>query len=624
MILEALFDLAQQEGLMSDPDYEPKPVAWLVRVDEMGRIVGVESTHHTPDVLETKKAIRPVPKIFSVPREPGAARTSAARAMFLFDKCEYALGMDPTPEPQKRRQPEQLVARFALFRQRVKACADATGDEGVAAVSKALESLAAGETSVVIPGDCAPNELFGFVFAPDVDRLVHERPKVRAYWKLQRAQPVDAVAIRSRCIVTGELVSGAKSFPLLKRVPGGTTSGIALVSFNSPAFESHGWKGNENATISRDASEVCATALNRLLHPAYPDPRPGRRDRTLPRRHVRLSADTVVCYWSPESSPSGFLDHLATLMEGNDAEQVGELHRAVLSGRAVRIDDPARFCALTITGTQGRAVVRDWFESTVADVAENVRQHFLDLAIVRNTPPPKGKKLPAQLPLRSLLGALAPFGDREQIPAALATQFVHAALRGTPYPFAILQRALERARAEFMRSEWADLERRDARAALIKAVLRRNTPLGRITEAMDPTNTNPGYLLGRLMAVIERLQQAAMGDDVNASVVDRYFASASAAPRAVFVRLLKNARHHARKAKDEPKTSSTARWLESMLDEITFQFDPNRNGFPVYLDLVQQGLFVLGYHQQRHWLWMPKEERERWQTERTPAAAVTT
>ncbi len=121
---------------------------------------------------------------------------------------------------------------------------------------------------------------------------------------------------------------------------------------------------------------------------------------------------------------------------------------------------------------------------------------------------------------------------------------------------------------------------------------------------MDPNNTAPGYLLGRLMAVIERMQQLAL-HDLNASVVDRYFSGASASPAAVFPRLLKNLRHHARKAKDEPQTGGTTRWLENQVDEITVHL----SSFPSHLNLEQQGLFVLGYHHQRNWLWTKKEDR---------------
>jgi CRISPR-associated protein Csd1 len=145
--------------------------------------------------------------------------------------------------------------------------------------------------------------------------------------------------------------------------------------------------------------------------------------------------------------------------------------------------------------------------------------------------------------------------------------------------------------------------------------------------ALDPTLESEGYSLGMLMAVLERLQQLALGD-VNASVVDRYFAAASATPRSVFVRLIKNAQHHARKATDseDRQTRGGAQRLKRLIDLIctgfdikTKQYPPRITGLPAHLDLEQQGLFVIGYHQMRHWLWMPKDERSRWQ-EQHPGA----
>ena len=138
---------------------------------------------------------------------------------------------------------------------------------------------------------------------------------------------------------------------------------------------------------------------------------------------------------------------------------------------------------------------------------------------------------------------------------------------------------------------------------------------------MNPTNDSPGYALGMLMAVLERLQTAALGD-VNATVVDRYFAAASATPRNVFVRLLRNSQHHARKAGDgdDKRNRATAFRCNRIIDYVADLFNvererypPQANGLPVHLDLEQQGLFVLGYHQMRHWLWMNNEERAKWE-----------
>ncbi len=44
MLLKALVDLAEREGLTADADYEPREVAWLMTVGEGGRLLGVSRT----------------------------------------------------------------------------------------------------------------------------------------------------------------------------------------------------------------------------------------------------------------------------------------------------------------------------------------------------------------------------------------------------------------------------------------------------------------------------------------------------------------------------------------------------------------------------------------------------
>jgi CRISPR-associated protein Csd1 len=621
MILQALHRLARREGLMEDPDFEPKPVAWLVRVSDNGKLLGIQGTHYIPAEEQKKKKPKRMPKFFLLPREKHV--TSGDRAFLLFNKAEYVFGIDP----EQKRPAEDLSRRFGLFREKVRTCFEETRDEGVHAVYTFLEDLAAGRQSITLPSDCATNDLFTFVFAPDIDRLVTDRVKVREYWKEIRKAKEAEGSTQHLCLVSGATFRDeVENFPPIKKVPGGTTSGVAIVSFNPPAtssaFSSYGWKGNDNAPISREAAEACATALNRLLNPDYPDPRqPGQ---TLPQRSLRLSSDTAVCYWSSRPRGDDFCSAFGDLLEAK-AEVVKGLYQSIWYGKLPEIDDPSAFYALTLSGTQGRAIVRDWFESTVANVARNLAMHFKDLAIVRNTPKPKNDEFPPQFPMSLLLKSLAPQGDSEKIPPPLIGQLVDAVLHGTSYPFSILQRAVERARAEIaMKNDkgvegYRTKERSDARAALIKAVLNRRkrsfpqTVLYKeIQLDMDPTNLSEGYTLGRLMAILERIQQEAI-DNVNATVVDRYFSGASASPKTVFVRLLKNARHHVTKAKDNETKAGFIFRLDKLIDELASRFDPKHNGFPAFLDIEQQGLFVLGYHQMRKWLWMSKEERAEWE-----------
>jgi CRISPR-associated protein Csd1 len=610
MILQALYDLAQRDGLMEDPDFEPKPVAWLVRLSDKGELLGIVGTHVT-EPGKGKRPGREVAKPFPIPRQPAGRAGTKAPASFFVDNAKYVFGL---PTKDKTFSAEEGKEKTAAFRELIAECAARTGEQGAVAVLKFLEDVAQDRVKVNLEEKCNSNDLFAFLVSPDADQLVHQRDPIRKFWTQKRSTASPEAITSSICLVSGKQTQTNNLFPLVRKLPGGTTSGVALVSFNKSAFESYGWENNANAPISRDAAESCSTALNRLLHPAYPDQSGG----TLPRRNLQLSADTVVCFWSPKSD-SDFCSAFAGLLDANP-DDVKELYRSLWRGKLAEIDDQSAFYALTLSGTQGRAIVRDWFESTVTVVARNLGSHFQDLDIVRNTPPPKGRDLPPQFALGTLLEALAPNGKRKDIPPPLAASMVQSALRGTQYPLSILQRAIERTRAEIGRDEWADMNRRDARAALIKAVLNRRRRFlasphyQEVLPAMDPINNSQGYILGRLLAVLERLQQEAIGD-VNASVVDRYFSGASASPKSVYVRLLKNARHHVSKLKGEGEKYGLALHLDKIIDDVADRFDPKHNGFPSHLDLEQQGLFILGYHQMRKWLWLSRGDRDTWEQE---------
>lgn len=612
MILQALYKLAAREGLMDDPDFEPKPVAWLVRVSKEGELLGIRGTHYTLPG-EGKKKPKHMAKTFWIPRQPTGRAGIKAPPSFLVDNAKYVFGLPTKGKFLPKKEGEE---KSRWFRELVAKCSIATEDEGACAVRRLLEAIAQGHISVTLPDECRSNDLFAFELASDSDVFVHERPKVKEYWVRCRSISTPDRSTKLRCLVSGKPIGESGLFPLIEGVPGASPSRIGLVSFNKSAFESNGWKGNANAPISREAAEYCATALNRLLDDGYLDPwQPGQ---TLPRWNIRLSADTVVCYWPSKESGEEFTSAFGGLLEARP-EVVKELYQSIWRGKLPEIEDKSAFYALTLSGAQGRAIVRDWFESTVARVERNLAAHFKDLTIVRNTPKPKEHDLPPQFAMSVLLKSLAPQGDSERIPTPLIGELIEAALHGTPYPFSLLQRAVERTRSEIGNNDWTDLDRRDARAALIKAVLNRRrrffpdtTHYKEVQPNMDPTNLSEGYALGRLMAVLERIQQEAIGD-VNASVVDRYFSGASATPKIVFVRLLKNARHHVTKAKDDDAKAGFVFRLDKLIDELASRFDPKRNGFPAHLDLDQQGLFVLGYHQMRKWLWMSREERSEWE-----------
>ncbi len=104
------------------------------------------------------------------------------------------------------------------------------------------------------------------------------------------------------------------------------------------------------------------------------------------------------------------------------------------------------------------------------------------------------------------------------------------------------------------------------------------------------TNTNPAYRLGRLFAVLEKIQADA-SPGINATIRDRYYGAASSTPVAVFTTLLRLKNHHLEQAEPRPGAStwsgcSARSWRPS-------------HDFPRHLTLPDQGRFALGYYHQR-------------------------
>jgi CRISPR-associated protein Csd1 len=592
---------------MADPDYEPRPVAWIVRVGPKGKLLGLESNQTIPPGSK-----KPVARTMPVAREP--KKTSGDRASYLVDKAEYIFGVDPAGT----RDAAKLADRARLFRELVHSVADATKDEAVEAVAAYLAELSSGQPPPSEVHNAAGNDLFAFKYRTETEP-VHLRPKVKAYWKQSRTDSaIGASARLGRCLVTGEPISEAVNFPQVKKVPGGQSSGVPLVSFNTstnPAFGSHGWKDNENALISRSATEAAATALQRLLERKYPDP--TQTGQFLPSRRIDLPGDMAWCYWSPVAEQA---EAIGLALDGGDLatetpESVAEMVFSVWRGEPAPLAQPAAFYALTISGAEGRMIVRDWIESNVGDVQQNLARHLNDLCIVRNVPVKKGSRLPPTIPLHYLLRSLSPPGRHrgKNVPAHLEARFLRAAIVGGNYPEALLNKAVQRMCAEIARANTDNQQQffeamhdRDARVAIVKAVLRRNHN-SEVTPDMDYTNTTPAYRLGCMLALAERVQAEALGSKVNATVVDRFYGSASATPAAVYGLIMK--RMHINLSKVRKEKPGLAIRLNNICDEIV---GPVR-AIPKHLAIAEQGLFVLGYHHMRHWLWMNSEDRKKWE-----------
>jgi CRISPR-associated protein Csd1 len=567
MILQTLYDLALREGLMEDPDFDWAPVHLIIELHPDGRLAEVIDQRGEKGKGERTR----------VPRFPKRSG-QGMNPQFLVDNAKYVLGL---PDLKKRNEPKDLEraeqTRQAFF-ERVSAAADATGDEGLQAVSAFLASSEErARLFAKAPPDTWTTESIAFRLVTDsAAELVHLRPAVRQFWSASR-RPVDqAAGPQVRCLVTGALTRPAATHPNIKRLPEGQSSGTALVTFNASAFESQGFKQGDNAPVSPAAAEGYVAAINHLLE------REGERPY---RQGVRIG-DAIMLFWTREAS--GFASAFIGFFEAT-AEDWRALLESAFTGQAATAD-PDRFYALTLSANAARTVVRDWFTASTQEVAGRLTEYVRDFALEPHQEHP--------VAIRTLLSALE---DRagKGVPDDLATRLFGAALRGAPLPLSLLTIALRRMR---MPPGPYDRDRLHARVALIKAILLRHTrhsPSPReISMALDAANTEPAYLLGRLFAALERLQAAALGD-LNASIRDKFFGAASSTPGTVFPRLLRLSMHHAAKAE-------RAGWLEKLIGEIMTGLPAAR--FPGHLTLEEQGLFAIGYYHQRQVFFTKKTE----------------
>ena len=110
--------------------------------------------------------------------------------------------------------------------------------------------------------------------------------------------------------------------------------------------------------------------------------------------------------------------------------------------------------------------------------------------------------------------------------------------------------------------------------------------------SLDTENNNPAYLCGRLFCKLEEIQTKALGEGINRTIKDSYFASASTRPAVVFPRLIALSQHHLAKIEDRQ-----AIYLNRDVTEIMEKLGTE---FPSNLSLKEQGIFMLGYYQQRN------------------------
>ncbi len=562
MILQALNDYYWRK--MADPvparrlpayGFEDKEIPFIIELDRDGRLVGIADTRS----VEGKK--RTANK-YLVPQ--GVKKTSGVAANLLWDTAEYVLGLDTKGKP------DRVVQQHAAFRARIDALPDdARNDEGLRAIVAFLDNapLVQVSSSPLVAELRESNPLISFRLIGDTD-LISQRPHVAA--GLASTVPEGGNAT-STCLVTGTQVEPERLHSAIKGVWGAQTAGANIVSFNLDAFSSYGKTQGANAPVGAAAAFAYTTALNHLLAK-------GSRQRM-------QVGDASTVFWAQQADP--LEDVMASFFgDGDDpdarTEEIRALYESVHGGHFDGARGNTAFYVLGLAPNAARIAIRFWHADTVSGIARRITAWFADLRIARG---PNDAEYPS---LFRLLAATAVQGKADNIPPNLGGDVMRSILDGSPFPVGWLNAAVQRCRAE-QRVTYL-------RAAAIKACLNRQirqrssiSDHKEFLTVLDTTNTNAAYRLGRLFAVLEKIQEEA-SPGINATIRDRYYGAASSTPVAVFTTLLRLKNAHLKKL-----ATGRVIWFERLLGEVLGTVD----NFPKHLPLPDQGRFALGYYHQR-------------------------
>lgn len=559
MLLQRLAEYGGREQSNRPAGYEPMRVKYMVYLDETGGLLEILEQSDGQDRGKKNRGKEMV--------MPHVMKTRNIKANLLAENAEYALGiLRPRKESRNPKTPaEEAAERHSAFVEQVRDCAEQTEEPTVRSVLRFVESV---DPSVLpLPADFDPNSNLAFtVVTRGGDIQPTELGIVQEYWGAQK-KANESVTADFECLVCGARGPVVQRMQLkVKGIPGLST-GLALISANEPPFFSYGLENSQNSPVCDD----CATAFGRSLNKLIAEPA----------THYRVGPVQYV-FWTKEFVPISWGDYFAN----PDPAQVRALLESVYSGRGGGVDfDAMPFYATALSASGGRAVVRDWLETTVGSAKAHLARYFRLQDLVDWNGEPGAPSSVSRLTNATLR---IPKGANDEASPNVPRALLRVAIGGGRLPESLLYEAVKRNRAE-------QRVLRD-RAVLIKMTLasRRGDEEGRewMVE-LDENTDEPAYLCGRLLAVLDAIQYAALGS-VNATAVDRFYGTASSAPITVFPRLISGATPHLGKLRRERRRTYLA--LDGQVQAV---LDRLRRNFPTVLTLEDQGLFALGFYHQK-------------------------
>ena len=585
MILKALYDYYNRCGNLPVSDMEEKEIGFVIVISKEGKFVRFEDCR-----IDNKQA-----RTYLVKKHVG--RSSAVVANYLYDNSTYVLGYAENEKAKKdvdeqtKKRSDKENACLEAFKEKILSIYKIYPESNdLAAICKFYQQSKEEILSCVSQDnlweDIKKNlskKYSTFSFRIDGDlKIVAEKKEL-----LQLEDSEDDNKGNALCLITGN--KGTTVDTTTATMIPGSQATAKLVAFQvNSGYDSYGKKKCGNAPISKDAEFAYTTALNAMLQKGS---------------HNKFSVgNRTFVFWASSNAKAAEQaeESLFNLLGFTDEEQddpnakinqVRKVFTSIYSGTMkTSLDD--HFYILGLAPNSARIAVVYWSECSLKEFAGTILRHFNDMEIIDTR-----KEGKPYMGIKDMLAAVTLNGKQSEATPNLPEAVVKSIFQGTPYPFTLFSACIRRIRAESGNKDKNAI--RIARMAIIKAYLNRiNDNNKKIDTMLDKSNTNQGYLCGRLFAVLDKIQEDANGIS---SIRERYMNAASATPASVFATILNLSSHHMEKLANESRRIFYEKIKQEIIDKIP------ATGFPAHLDLQDQGRFFIGYYHQRQDFFTKKE-----------------
>lgn len=560
MIIKSLVDLYDEmaeKGAVPKENWAYWDVSGILDLDEEGNLLSLIPVAESDKGKLIKKSML-VPQAF-------LKRTSGILPNFLCDNLSYFLGIDYKKDSLKA-----TVKKFEAAKKLHRQVLDGVSSKVAEAILKYFDTF---QIDVNHPNELVTEHLKMIATGNLVFRVNGEYAQddvlIQTAWQKFMNQTLDT-EIR-RCIITGKK-DHIPEIHLGIKLPG-AKPGAALISFNDESYTSYGLDRNGNSAVGEEAAFKYVTALNYLL---------THRD-----SHTGIG-DVQLIYWSKSGKPDYQKLFGTFLIKSEESDKIihnvfEKLSQGQMIDTNISANEP--FFILGLTPNAARISARFFMENSFGSILSNLQKHNERMKMIK----PTSINFDF-IHFYHLVQQTVDKKSKDKLPkSALVGDLVVSVLNNTPYPETIFSSVMQRIQAERGNVTWE-------RASIIKAFLLKNRRYNEenLMAALNEKSSSVPYNLGRLFSVLEKLQRDCTEAELNTTIKEQYFSSASASPLQVFPNLIVSSGNHLRKLRSNK--FGIAVNADKLIGNIIGSLN---EWFPETLSLDQQGEFALGYYQQK-------------------------